>query len=81
MREVTDERVVVIERWIADGKMLPVDPRHLFIMLWAATQFYADFEPLAADALGKSRLKLENYDAAATTICQTVLRCILPNGA
>ena len=77
MQEVTDERVKVMEGWIAAGKMLPVDPRHLFIMLWSATQFYADFEPLACDALGKSRLKVEDYDMAARTITETVLRGII----
>ena len=77
MRAVTDQRVAVIEDWIAQGKMRPVDARHLFIMLWAATQFYADFEPVAADGLGKSRLKVEDYDLAARTITETVLRGII----
>jgi AcrR family transcriptional regulator len=77
MQEVTRERVVVINRWIAEGKMVPVDPQHLFIMLWAATQFYADFEPLACDALGRSRLKAEDYDDAARTITETVLRGVI----
>ena len=33
--------------------MAPVDPRHFFIMLRSATQFYADFGMLAADVLGR----------------------------
>lgn len=78
IRKVTDSHVAVVEGWIAAGKMLPVDPRHLFIMLWAATQFYSDFEPVAIDALKKQRLKAEDYDKAATTIAETILRGILP---
>jgi AcrR family transcriptional regulator len=78
MRHMTDEYVTVVEGWIAEGKMVPVDARHLFIMLWAATQFYADFEPAAADGLRKSRLKSEDYEAAAVTITETILRGILP---
>lgn len=77
MQRVTDVRVDVINGWIAAGKIVPVDPRHLFIMLWAATQFYADFDPLACDALGKSRLKAEDYDNAARTITETILRGII----
>jgi AcrR family transcriptional regulator len=77
MQAVTDERVAVIEGWIAEGKMVAVDPRHLFIMLWAGTQFYAQFEPLACDALGSSRLKAADYDKAADTIAETVLRGII----
>ncbi len=80
MRTVTDEKVKVIEDWIAAGKLLPVDPRHLFIMLWSATQFYADFEPLACDALHTTKLKSMDYSHAAATISETVLRGLLPAG-
>ena len=50
-------------------------------MLWAATQFYADFEPVAADGLRRSRLKGEDYEAAAVTITETILSGILPRAA
>jgi TetR/AcrR family transcriptional regulator len=43
LREWTDGRIAVIQRWIDDGKMAPVNPRHLLYMLWATTQHYADF--------------------------------------
>jgi len=78
IRQMTDAYVKVVDGWIADGKILPVDPRHLFIMLWAATQFYSDFEPAAVDGLGKTRLKAEDFEAAAVTITDTILRGILP---
>ena len=39
----TEGRMKVIQRWIDEGKMDPVDPRHLLYMLWATTQHYADF--------------------------------------
>jgi TetR/AcrR family transcriptional regulator len=77
MRQITDRRVEVVEGWIAAGKMAPIDVRHLFIMLWAATQFYGDFEPLATDALRKSRLRTEDYVKAAETITETILNGVL----
>jgi TetR/AcrR family transcriptional regulator len=43
LRDWTDGRIAVIKRWIDEGKMLPVNPRHLLYMLWATTQHYADF--------------------------------------
>ena len=43
LRDWTDNRARVIQRWIVEGKMAPVDPRHLLYMLWATTQHYADF--------------------------------------
>jgi TetR/AcrR family transcriptional regulator len=43
LRDWTDGRIAVIQRWIDEGKMKPVNPRHLLYMLWATTQHYADF--------------------------------------
>ncbi|MDR3474959.1 MAG: TetR family transcriptional regulator C-terminal domain-containing protein [Devosia sp.] len=79
MRLVTKTHSATVEKWIADGKIRPVDPRHLFIMLWSSTQFYADFETLACDALDSPRLRLADYEAAAHTIVETVLRGLLPS--
>ncbi len=43
LREWTDGRIRVIQRWIDQGKMRAVNPRHLLYLLWATTQHYADF--------------------------------------
>ena len=43
LRQWTEGRMAVIQRWIDEGKMAPIDPRHLLYMLWATTQHYADF--------------------------------------
>lgn len=43
LRELVEAKVAVIERWIADGRLAPVEPHHLIFSLWATTQHYADF--------------------------------------
>ena len=43
LRDWTNGRIAVIQRWIDEGKMKPVNPRHLLYLLWATTQHYADF--------------------------------------
>lgn len=73
IRAVTDQRAHVVEEWIKRGHMAPVDPRHFFIMLWSATQFYADFGMLAADVLGRRRLTSTDFDAAAETMTKVIL--------
>ena len=73
IRDVTDQRAHVVEEWIRRGHMAPVDPRHFFIMLWSATQFYADFEMLAADVLNRRRLTRKDFDAAAETMTRVIL--------
>lgn len=74
MRAVTQERVEVFQAWAAAGKMDPVDPIHLFIMIWASTQYYADFEVLTRNALGSPRVTASDYATAADTITHVVLK-------
>lgn len=73
MQEITRDRAAVMEGWIRSGKMAPVDPRHFFILLWSATQFYGDFEAIAAPVLDKPRLTRTDFAAAADTITKTIL--------
>lgn len=77
MRRVTSEKAAVIDSWAAQGKIVQVDARHLFILLWSATQFYVEFEALACDALDVSELKEVDYAKAAKTITETILRGLI----
>ena len=43
LRDWTEGRIALIQRWIDEGKMAPINPRQLLYMLWATTQHYADF--------------------------------------
>lgn len=64
----------VLESWVAQGRMEPVDPVHLFSIVWAATQHYADFEVQVSALAGRRQLSGKDYDAAAETIIRMVLR-------
>ena len=44
LKPLVDETATVIERWIAEGHLARVDPRHLIFSIWATTQHYADFD-------------------------------------
>src|ERR1700677_4381530 len=35
-------RSAVVRRWIAAGKLKPIEPKFLFYMIWATTQHYAN---------------------------------------
>ncbi len=78
MRAATDTYAAVLERWMQEGRMAKIDARHFFIMLWGATQFYSDFEPLACDALHTRRISAADYDRAAETIVATILGGVIP---
>lgn len=64
----------VIDGWVKQGKMQPVDARHLFFMLWAATQTYADFAVQIAAVLGRKKLQAADYERAAQQTTEIVLR-------
>jgi len=64
----------VIEGWVAAGRMAPIDTRHLFFVIWAMTQTYADFDVQVAAVLGRKRLAPRDYQAATTLITRLVLR-------
>jgi AcrR family transcriptional regulator len=74
MQAITVEKARIFEGWMKAGKMALVDPMHLFIMMWASTQFYADFAVLAGNALATRRLRRSDYERAAETIIGIVLR-------
>ncbi|HIP22771.1 MAG TPA: TetR family transcriptional regulator [Rhodobacteraceae bacterium] len=44
LKELMGETVTLINRWIAEGKIAPLDPYHLIFSIWATTQHYSDFD-------------------------------------
>lgn len=74
MHAITAEKTRVFEAWARAGLMDPIDPVHLFILLWGATQFYADFSVMAKNGLGVKRLTGSHFEDAATTIIQIVMK-------
>jgi TetR/AcrR family transcriptional regulator len=64
-------------RWAEQGRCRPVDARHLMIVLWAATQAYADFAAQVCLVLGKAQLEAEDFAAAEVQLVDLVLRAIL----
>jgi TetR/AcrR family transcriptional regulator len=73
VRERFERHCAVIDGWVRQGKIAPVDPHHLFFMLWALTQHYADFDVQVSALLGKKTLGAEDYRAATELITRMVL--------
>jgi TetR/AcrR family transcriptional regulator len=74
LRALVDAKASVIEGWIADGRMAPIDPRHLFFTIWAATQTYADFAPQVCAVLGVKRLGACQIEDATVHLTRLLLR-------
>jgi TetR/AcrR family transcriptional regulator len=76
LRDWTDGRIAVIQRWIDAGQMAPICPRHLLYMLWATTQHYADFGHQVETLNGGRRLSQAGWQKAKDTVKQIILRGI-----
>ena len=66
--------VALIEQWIKEGKMDPVDPYHLFFMILAATQTYADFSSQIELALCKPKLEQQDFEQASAFLIKLLTR-------
>jgi TetR/AcrR family transcriptional regulator len=68
LKQLVDEKAAVIDRWIAEGRLAPVDPRHLMFMIWATTHHYADFETQIRALLGSRADEPAHFEKARTTL-------------
>lgn len=73
LREWTDTRVKIIQRWVDEGKMSPVDPEHLLYMIWATTQHYADFGHQIDTLNGGKPLTDAQFEEATRQVVRIVL--------
>jgi TetR/AcrR family transcriptional regulator len=64
----------LVESWIKEGKMDPVDPKHLFFMIWSSTQTYADFSAQIEILLGKKKLAAADFEDATKFLSQVIIK-------
>lgn len=63
LRQIVDEAAAILEGWMDEGRLAPVDPHHLIFSIWSMTQHYADFDVQVRAVLGARRDPLD--EAAA----------------
>jgi TetR/AcrR family transcriptional regulator len=76
LRDWTTGRAALIQRWIDEGKMKPVNPEHLLYMLWATTQHYADFGHQIETLNGGRPLDERQWREAKDSVKTMILRGI-----
>jgi len=69
-----EEDVALVNHWIAQGRMAQVDPYHLFFMIWAVTQTYADFSVQIELALKKPQLEPSDFEQASDFLINIIVR-------
>lgn len=73
MRPWMRKKAAVIEAWIADGRMAPVDPYHLIFLIWSSTQHYADFETQVLTILNRAEYERPMIDQIADFLSRSIL--------
>jgi TetR/AcrR family transcriptional regulator len=74
LRQLVAAKTRVFEQWMRAGRMMPLDPKHLFFAIWAVTQTYADFEAQVRAVLGVSELSEAQYRRATEQVIGLILR-------
>lgn len=66
-------RASIIQTWVDDCKIKPVNPLHLIFLIWSSTQHYADFGIQVRWALGRDELETSDFKTAETTLATIIL--------
>ncbi len=78
LKALVARKCKVIDRWIDEGRLAPIDPIHLIFMIWATTQHYADFAVQVKAVWNKGALQKKEFDRIEEAISEIILRGILP---
>ena len=74
LNDWVEEKAAILKQWAKAGKMDPIPPHHLFVVIWAATQTYADFEVQVRSVLRRDHLTNSDFETAADFITSLVLK-------
>jgi TetR/AcrR family transcriptional regulator len=77
LREVVERKTAVIQHWIDQGKLAPIDPYHLIFLIWAATQHYADFVPQIKAVMNVPRLTQAHFRKVEQSLSTIILHGVL----
>ena len=53
LARLVEDKAAVLERWMEEGRIARLPPKHLVFSIWALTQHYADFETQVRAVLGE----------------------------
>lgn len=66
-------KIKVIDSWIMQGQIKPVNPLHLLFLIWSATQHYADFNVQVVAAMDKTEMNDYDFEAVVSSLTSMIL--------
>lgn len=81
LHDLVAGKAAVVDGWVAQGLLLPLDSKHFFFSIWAITQTYADFDIQIAAVLGEDANAPDARQRAIDHVLTSVFRmCGLDTG-
>lgn len=80
LKQLVDEKAVIIRGWMRSGRIARTDPYHLIFSIWATTQHYADFDVQVRAVLGPDRGGEGRFEDAARFLEQLFIDGLRPKG-
>ncbi len=80
LKTLVDDKAAIIQHWIEDGALAPVDPVHLIFMIWAVTQHYADFDVQVRAVLGPEKTEDKTDDDCHFDDAQAAILTVFLDG-
>ena len=77
MSATFDRACKTLKKWMRKGQIVETDPKHVFFVIWGATQYYSDFGLVAAKLLKKPQIDEADYKAAEDTVTKMILDSLL----
>ena len=73
LRSWVDNQAKIFRVWQERGQIIDVSPYHVFFVIWAVTQTYADFNKQITTVLGVEKIGTAEYSAAVETVTEVLL--------
>lgn len=80
LKDLVDEKVLVLRGWMRAGRIARADPWHLIFAIWATTQHYADFDVQVRAVLGPDRGGDGRFEDAARFLEHLFMNGLKPGG-
>jgi TetR/AcrR family transcriptional regulator len=74
LRDLVAQKAAVIQSWVNQGRIAPVEPAHLIFSIWAITQHYADFDVQVRAVLGQGIDPFSGADTHLDTMLTRLLQ-------
>jgi TetR/AcrR family transcriptional regulator len=74
LRKWVKEKAALMQGWIDNGEMGPVDPVNLIFLIWSSTQHYADFETQVLTVMNRADYEQEDIDRVTHFLTDMILR-------